>query len=272
MKNFIILITLLFLFGCTKIVTEVNLPKVEPQLVLYSFLSPEDSEIQAFVGMSNPVFNNQNLEPIIVQNAIVTINDENNNADTLVFNIEKFLYTLNQTKYTIKEGKTYKLTVYYDNKVVFAETKIPDNLINIKSIEVVKTGNSSSSDLPYAKLYVNWNDKTGEVNYYRVFNKFSNTNSQYGISDNFYTDINAGDGATFTSNSDIYGNWSGSANIEVDTYLLNTDIHYYQYHSRRVGYIGDGPFSEPFQQYSNVNGGLGCVGSFRKHLVATQID
>jgi hypothetical protein len=72
------------------------------------------------------------------------------------------------------------------------------------------------------------------------------------------------DGQVISDKYEYYEYDFGGNNTGFNVYLLNTDIHYYEYHKRRLNYYGDDFFSEPVQQYSNVIGGLGVVCSYRK--------
>ena len=46
--------------------------------------------------------------------------------------------------------------------------------------------------------------------------------------------------------------------------LLSVDEHYYKYHDKINNYEYGGPFSEPTILYSNIENGLGVLGSYTK--------
>jgi len=60
------IITLLMLTSCEEIVTNVkNLPKIEPKLVISSFISPQDTFIKVTVSSSTPILGdhaNENID------------------------------------------------------------------------------------------------------------------------------------------------------------------------------------------------------------------
>ena len=88
----------------------------------------------------------------------------------------------------------------------------------------------------------------------------------FSIGDKMFSDTNK-DGEILSDKFEYYDYGFAGNTPTFNAYLVNTDIHYYEYHRRRLNYFGDDPFSEPLQQYSNVKGGLGVVCSFRKTML-----
>lgn len=72
-------------------------------------------------------------------------------------------------------GRTYTLKVEYSDRVLIAETTIPEEITLIDSYDVIR---SSGSDTLY-QLNIRFNDNLKKVNYYKIFTKVSPDDSRY---------------------------------------------------------------------------------------------
>ncbi|MFN4082963.1 MAG: DUF4249 domain-containing protein [Bacteroidia bacterium] len=267
MKNIKLILILLIATACERVVTNVPIPKTEPQLVIFSFLSPEVSIIEVGVSITNPIFNPQSNQSLIVSNADVSIVDENGNSKNIPFDNTTNTYRLDQSLFKIEPGFTYEIIAVYKNYTAKGKTNIPLSKAVIQKNEYIPSG-SRTDNQPTARIKTTWSDIPIEANYYRVVNTgkesfFPDLTDL--CNDKLLNDKN-NDGQQMHSYCDnYYSDYSDNEPYfeKIQTYLLTTDVHYYQYHIRRLNYIGDDPFSEPFQMYTNVKGGLGCVGSYR---------
>ncbi len=264
-----ILFALPFILASCQRVATVDVPITEPKLVLFSFLSPEDKGVEASLTYSVPIFNNNggaNYAPI--PGADLVISDNNGNSKVMPYNSQKLSYYLPQSEFPIVPGLTYTITVNYDGKTLKGTSIIP---LKIQEIEEANFSDESvNSTNKYEKQYlfaVKWKDDLQQRNYYRLniqeFHVYQMDTSYYSVMDEFVNDLNAKDDL-ITISRKYYAYNDTQDTIHFLAYLLNADIHYYEYHRRRVNFQGDDPFSEPAPQYSNVEGGLGVVCSYRK--------
>lgn len=135
----------------------------------------------------------------------------------------------------------------------------------------------ASLDLEYS-LPEELSSVPGQFTEKRVRNRFNfNWDDTIGRND-FQSDANL-DGADFdtpigrvklprplsysSSNGTVYTSYPKSKIVSVTMEVYNTDEHYFKYH-RSVQTRGDSdnPFVEPSLIYTNIEGGLGCFGSY----------
>lgn len=255
--------------ACEKIVTDVEVPKIESQVVVFSFLSPEDKWIKVEVSKSKPVFT-RTVNVGAVKNASVTITNDGGQSATIPFVDSLSAYVLPTILFSVEPGRVYTVEVMVDGKKVSGSCTIPNDTIGLGELTYKKLGEPSIGfGGPYFKYAYKWMDPAGAQNFYRlaiekqysyIFNLDTFVTTQE-VCSSIWTDENK-QGSQLAGVCDDYNYSSDKTTVKV--YLLNTDVHYYEYHRRRLNYFGDDPFSEPFQQYNSVNGGLGVVGAFRR--------
>lgn len=269
-KYIIAILSSLTLFACER-PADVEVPNSDPKPVVFAFLSPEDSVIKVSVTLSNPIFTTkpQDNNIKVVADARVTIENEEGKKVPLNFNFFSTGYTINQSEFKIEPGKKYKVNVSFEKYNVYGETTIPNNPININTIEAIEMGKDEFDNVKYA-FYTRWIDEPMQSNYYRVVVESKSAWGQWDTMYNYMYDAMqsdlSNDGKELFIRTELYyyEGMLGQKNY-LDVNLLNTDYHYYEYHKRRLNYFGDDPFSEPIPMYTNIKGGgLGVVGSYRK--------
>lgn len=267
---FLSMIVLMIVSCEPKIVTDVEVPNVPAKLVLFGFLSPDDSGIEVEVSMSAPIFGSSiNSGDLTVSNANVQISNGTLSVN-IPFNTVTQMYQVSQSLFPIVAGQTYTITASANGLSVKGSTTIPKNIIYSDKANVKLITNSATYEEQYIFTF-SWKDEPAVKNYYRVhfekpYENWGGDSAAYSLGDGMFKDENK-DG-TIISGQFEHTNYSGAGLPQIFyLYLLNTDINYYEYHRRRLVYFGDDPFSEPFQQYSNVEGGLGVVSSFRKSRI-----
>lgn len=269
---FILIPMMLLILSCDREVQDITPPEIQPELVVFSFLSPEDSMVKVEVSMSKPVYgyNRRQGNNPFVNDAVVTIKNDGGFSATLTYVDTAEAYFISRALYPIEAGRTYTVSASARGKTAYGSCTVPKDTVPLTEITYEKRTDIDGSY--YVYLY-KWQDQPGYTNYYR-----SSIESQYtyvdffgdtlhystDICSNVYADENR-NGQQLSGTCDGYDPYYGSdtSTFPVDFYLLNTDVHYYEYHKRRLNYYGDDPFSEPFQQYSNVTGGLGVVSAYR---------
>ncbi|MCF8299222.1 MAG: DUF4249 domain-containing protein [Saprospiraceae bacterium] len=275
-KKYIPILTLIILVltSCEKTVTNVDLPEIEPKLVVQSFISPQDKEIKVYVSESKPVFgesNNNSYEFPPISNASVIISD-GTNTKTLVFNSSKGYYFISATNFAIVAGGTYTLNVSTPNGMKSdASCTVPTNhptTFEITSIEY-DVNNQKGQNV----VKTRFKDIAGEDNYYRIFayNKFANAPgdtiyeqlySEYG--EELFSDNNQGE---WISHQFYF--YEGKVNkLQFD--ILNVDEHYYKYHKSVFNSDFESPFSEAVLVYSNINNGLGVFCAYNG--ISVEVD
>lgn len=239
------------------------------------------------------------------EKATVTISNGQVSA-TLPYDTENELYALPASKFPIKAGGTYTLTATDGKRTASASCTVPEEQVSIKKYSLDMTisvffGNRDTT----VTISFLWDDLPGKTNYYRVnayelieystvrvdtselytvesrksatsyFNwRGNNTQSVY------QSDMNL-DGTTFSSpkgrkSVDNLANYGQDANSVkpsrkaeskgIYLQLLNTDVHYYEFHNSFRQQRGDTPFTEPSLVYTNVKGGLGVFAAYNQSV------
>ncbi|MGB3947671.1 MAG: DUF4249 domain-containing protein [Bacteroidia bacterium] len=274
MKYYIKLIALSLIIGLTACEkdADVKLPAVESKLVVSSFISPTDTLIKVSVTLSQPLYNNSNSNDYsAISNATVQIND-GINFQTLAYNDTGNYYFVSTTLFPLSVGATYYLTVTTpDGKNVNASTSIPNsNQTLTYSAEPIV-----DPDNPNRYFFTTeWNDPSGSENYYRIvyYDKYyydgSIDTSYYSMYSNNISDKDK-DGSTITETFEIYASSSNTGNnANGELQLIHASKEYYLYHSKLSDVVySNGPFSEPIQMYSNINGGYGVFAGYNPYTL-----
>ena len=257
--------------SCEELVESVDLPQVEPVLVVQSFISPQDSFILVSVSESMPVLGTvSSFEQVnYIDDATVTIYDGEGHSKVVPFSGISGKYALPATMFEVVAGQTYYLEVTdKQGRQVKSHCTVPAYANETLAI----TGFDTVGDGDFKDIYVKYQftDTPGDQNYYRVaVNGTAIDESGTGlitfpISDYYegqiyITDKNQ-DGKTFLFRQHIYEDYL----VSVTFLLLHTDRHYYDYHKSVSGFIGDDPFSEPVLIYTNIEGGLGVFAAYNQ--------
>jgi hypothetical protein len=265
---FAALLLLSFFSSCERD-ANVDLPEIDPKLVLVSFITPQDTLITATLTRSQPIF--QAYDPNAnqpVSNAVITMSG-NSGSVQLLYNATLEKYTAPIAALPIVAGATYTLTATTPSgESVEAQTTVPVNN-GISGFSV--TINDSLIEYPFSvqlstQLTFVMNDFPAEENYYRFFSAIvirdtltNDTNSVRFMSQ-LFSDNNQ-DGQSIQSI--LQGTWSeydptGSRKVVgYDFWMFNANLDYFRYHKSLYNYAGDDPFSEPVLIYTNVKNGLG---------------
>lgn len=261
------LLGLIALSSCEDYV-DIEIPQQEKRIVAYSFISPQDTMIQVFVGNSLPLFaNSQHFQfEFELTNAIVRLTDGNNEI-VIPYNDQTFNFEYSTNDYPIVPGETYTLTIEASGyKTITAQTTVPIQTPQFESAELVLLQEGSANGFEPQNRYaidMKWNDIAGTDNYYSVnifstYGEFTNTDARY-----YYTDKDA-DGTTLSRRAETYSYYylEGGTEPSFRVYLLNVNKDYYLYHRSIQNITYGDPFSEPTLTYTNFENGLGCFGAF----------
>lgn len=276
--------------SCEQDATNVDIPVIEPKLVVQCFVSPQEEYIRVFVSMSNPVYNNNNnVNEKWVRDADVKISDGITTKQVVFEPLSDTHYELSATQMPIVAGKTYTLMVNTkDGHSAKATCTVPYHSdtasLTYKWDTTANRDNNIGQITRTVRLNMDWKDIAGGSNYYRagalVRRVQSNSSSgeslqmMYGPT---YSDLQTDkgkDGQKMVMNDlsaevvEQFGGVVGGFSyrpVGIRMFILSCDENYYKYHKTAVNNGGD-PFSEPTLVYSNIQGGLGCFGAFNEYI------
>ncbi|MBS9766809.1 MAG: DUF4249 domain-containing protein [Flavobacteriaceae bacterium] len=287
MKNFktLFLVFVIFLTSCEDFfITEIEPPKeaVERQLVVHSYLSPNNDEIEVSVKYSKPIFSNNDedkkdkiyTEDEQIKGAKVLITNESTGQKaTVPFDALKRKYVLKIGKFPLKEKETYKLNVSFDGKNVEAFSTIPEKIdTEIRNIKLKKIENRYE-DYKLETSF-DFDDKAGQENYYIAFAKVKyliknkNPRIDHGEKEYYeyialFTDANSDGKTIHTKIVDYMYSSRDIKSVEVSVLSLNKETYDYLKTVKMQIDNNDGnPFKEPTIIVSNIKGGLGVFGAY----------
>ena len=286
-------------FGsCTNLRNEVDpsLLGVQPtQLVVSSFLSPQDTILAVKVTRSNTVVGDsisllQTGNTVI--DATVTLSDGSksvvlpyNNRSTGDTTRNQTYYSINAKLLPIVVGRTYTLTVAATNGQRATSTCTIPAAVPPTVIDTIRVNQRPA-------IRVSWQDPAGQANYYQVNGIFRSIlasckacqNESYSTlsfdDDNRGLFSDAGlDGTvipsgrallTFNSASSSFSQYR-TASVTID--LMSIDQNYYQFQEAviRQRRSRNNPFAEPVLIPSNIQGGLGCFGGYNNATMTLRL-
>lgn len=274
MKRFILYIQIFIvpaiLASCDTMVTNVKVPDVEPQLIVYSFLSPENQNIVVEVRRTMPIFKGSREGNDTVTNATVRIIQGGNQQ--LIPYTSKGQYRLPQSSFPLVPGLTYRIEVSTpQGERVTGTTTIPTSIVAIDSVNLSTQRGPFGFDLDL--LQIRWIDNPAEKNYYQLYSAYTSASEDTFLNiPSFVSEIDNQVLSDELSRNNIMsatvqtslGLSAGDTTL-VDVVLAHTDEAYYRYHTLRLNYSGNNPFSEPTIMFNNVTGGVGVVASYRMY-------
>lgn len=264
MRLYSLFLALIVLSACESTVTNVTPPKVDPELVVFGFISPDADSILVEVRMTTPVFVGGNLDNDRVTDATVRLSSSGNSV-TLPYT-ENGRYVIPQSLFLLTPGASYTLEVTTPRgHRATAITQIPVSSPAIDSVQEYEVPLGFGN---YASMYrVFWQDSPVEANFYRLMSREAQANSlgdtSYFIIDNSLLTDESKNGLQLSGSVEFYSFEGDSSANTRDILLLTTDQPYYRYHLRRLNYTGNNPFEEPLPMYDNIDGGVGCFSSYR---------
>lgn len=176
------LFLLLVLTSCVETVSPDLLTKVDSQLTMFSFISPQDTIIRVKVSQTSPILSDYSYGGggFMVSNgdttrfgdairkAKVTLSDGQAEI-ALPYQEEDQLYAIPASRFPIRAGKTYKLTVTDGKRTITASCIVPTEQVPIEkySFDTTVTKRFGRTDTTLITSFT-WNDVPGKASYYRV--------------------------------------------------------------------------------------------------------
>lgn len=290
------LISMALLTACDSLVKEVDpsrTPSTESQFVVNAYISPQDTVLAVLVTRSRPVFGpSANIDPQTVSNVAVTLSDGSRSVP-LPFSEKDGFHRADARLLPIGAGQTYTLTVTAPGgERLTARTTVPQP-VPLEEVKLDSTENTNRFGPGGYSFFLQafWRDAPGVKNYYRLAGNLFYTQryttgqppreqsvnnvTSFGFGNGgLVTDENR-DGTRISSRRQQIYLPSMSVNGQPPTfpspvsyiiYLLNVDENYYRYHesAERQDNVNDNPFAEPVLVQGNIEGGLGCFGSYNR--------
>ncbi|MBN8822932.1 MULTISPECIES: DUF4249 domain-containing protein [unclassified Spirosoma] len=277
------------LFSCNSMREEVvpeELTSQSTKLVVDCFISPQDSLLTAKVSRSRPILDDQSAKTVDISDATVLLSDGSNSVK-LVYNAQQGVYSIKPQKLVVREGGTYTLTVSTpDGKQVLATTTVP-KAVALKSMQVDSSLQAGAVQKDF-RVIGNW--QAGADTYFRV--KGSYRGIRYGAPANasfenpqvipFLMATNSlglvecpAKAASLLASASL-GDGSFKklyCSTQITMNLLHVDAAYYAYHVAldQQLQVSSNPFAEPVTLPTNIQGGLGCFGSYNQTTLSTVI-
>ncbi len=292
---FLVALMILIFTGCEDFflseAENVDIPGSEPQLVVNSFISPQDSLIKVYVHRSIPHTIASDEVPPVNGNADVYIAPAGGEFIQLSYDYNLKAFTVSATVFPVEAGNYYQLKVEsFGGEMVEAECFVPEYGVENVAFEDVRIINDNWGGM---EMLLGWTvkpSKTNEINYFRTggfvrsyqVNNYGNNDTVFVGSqelwlergNEFFTDE---EGALYNFKGEFYGWWNfnGSSGQNetyqtidsVFVFVLQTDFPYYRFHQSVEDYFyygDDFPFAESVHIYSNIVGGLGAFGGYNK--------
>ncbi len=265
MRLLFIAILAIVVSACESTVTNVTPPDVDPELVVFSFISPESDSILVEVRMTTPVFKGGDLNEDRVSDATVTLATSGSSVVLPYTNNGRYVLAADQ--FSITPGTSYILTVTTPRgHRAQATTTVPVNLPVIDSVSEFSQPIGFGEFVELIRVY--WQDASNEQNNYRLVSRSVSPSSQggdtsYFIMANALLTDESKNGLQMSATVENYYTLVDSTENLKDVLLLNTDVNYHKYHVKRINYTGSNPFEEPLPMHDNIDGGVGCFSSYR---------
>jgi len=287
---------LLLLAGCEDFfiseATNVDIPGSEPQLVVYSFISPRDTMIRVTVNRSLPNTMDPRNVPLVNGEAHVLMAKKGEAFTQLSYDENLMAFVINADDFAVEAGNEYTLKVEaFTGETVEAECFVPGFEIDTVILhDPVQT----SDQYEQFKTVYQWEVHpvpSSQVRYFRsgTFNStWGNYDNQQQLSllmvmplsldkgQEYFTHTNESapvfQATTWSypyegGGSTDYGNFNRVDSVFA--YVMQTDYHYYQFHKSVENYYNSDDgfiFSEAVYIYSNIKGGLGVFAGYNQRV------
>ncbi|MFW5707477.1 MAG: DUF4249 family protein [Bacteroidota bacterium] len=279
----------------------IDIPGSEPQLAVFSFISPQDSLIKVYAEWSRPYSQHPSQDETLGGDADVYIAKKGEDFVPLTWDSELKAFTVLGSVFPVEAGFEYVLKVESHTGVqVEAECFVPGFEVAGVEIGQPEIGNDEYGDrvIRYDWLVAAPGD--GKERYFRsattlysCTNWNNNPDEPYCYNNPIWLERgnelfqdDTGDSYAFRAEYwgyfDMGGDNPGNPNDLEQTdsifvHVLQTDYNYYRFHQSVENYYyhdDDFPFSEAVHIYSNVDGGLGTFGGFNgmKYLVIASVQ
>lgn len=252
------------LSSCESMVTDVQLPKVDPVLAVYGFISPDEPEINIRVGRSLPIYSRPIAGSDTVSDAVVMLYCEGRSI-RVPYRGSSW-YSVPSGAFPLPPGAICSLEVTTPRgERITAETLIPSQSASVIRYEIGQIQDPFGFNEDFVQVF--WDDLPGSDDYYHLIAReesiFSGDTSNY-VQSNQVVDTRDARNGQFSARIPVYlFNGNRGDSLKLDVGLATTGRDYYRYHFLRLNYFGDNPFAEPTVMHRNVVGGEGVFAAYR---------
>ncbi|MBW6480388.1 MAG: DUF4249 domain-containing protein [Bacteroidales bacterium] len=285
---------LLLLAGCEDFfiseATNVDIPGSEPQLVVYSFISPRDTMIRVKVYRSLPNTMDPRNVPPVNGEAHVHMAKKGEAFTQLSYDENLMAFVINANDFAVEAGNEYTLRVEsFMGESVEAECFVPGF-----EIDTVILADPVQTTYQYEEIKTSfvWEVQpapSSQVRYFRsgaYISTWGNYENQQQLILMSVMPLSIDTGQEYFTHTDesarvFKGSTWGYLNLgggsidygnfnridSVFAYVMQTDYHYYQFHKSVENYYNSDDgfiFSEAVYIYSNIKGGLGVFGGYNQ--------
>ena len=285
------------LSACTstfvQVIDPASVPRQDTELVIHCYISPQDTVLTAIVGQSRTVLGEPAKKRTgSTPDATVTLSNGSRSIELRYDDSQKVpLHRVSARTFPILAGKTYTLKARLSTGETATATCTVPAPVPIAAVRIDSLPDLTDADGRDYYVNFSWRDPARIANFYRVAgdSEYGTTRTetvkgqpvtvairavdQVSFEDRLpcLTDQNQ-NGRSMVSLSGrlpfVYsaGKIQARSPVLVNAYLLNVDVHYYQYHKslERAMRAEGNPFAEPALITSNVRGGLGCFGAYNR--------
>lgn len=270
----------------------VDIPGSEPQLVVNSYISPQDSLIRVYVHRSTPhVMGYGEVSPVN-ENADVYMAPKGGEFTKLSYDYNLRAFTISVTEFAVAPGQYYQLKVETpEGEFVEAECFVPEHGVEHVSFVDLRVVYDNWGGM---EILIGWSvkpQKTAETNYFRTggyvrsyqIRNYGDDNDTLFLGsrtlwldrgNEFFSDSEGnrynfrGEHYSFIDIDGSIGENEAYQYIDsVFVWVLHTDFPYYRFHQSVENYFAyddDFPFAESVHIYSNIEGGLGTFGGYNR--------
>lgn len=278
-SSFVILLLCALLVSC---VSDAKLKYKHPvKLVVFAAISPDDTITDIKVRYNAPLGSTISWNsPNVYSTAKVKIMSEG--AEYIVpFDANRNSYRLRHSLFEIKPGATYSLVVDDQNGlVVTSETKVPLDTVRNITVEFDSILDLNSDGEKRLAADMSW-DKLNGVNFYK-YDITDTSNSYYSYSFNSYyeqvehaqlsDEDQQGSSRTKTGfrylmlSSNMLDEAVNARRLNASVYTINEELYrYFNYVAKQDD--DDLFIQDPYTVYTNIKGGLGVFGAYRKNAI-----
>lgn len=299
MNKYIIILSLIIITmaSCQKDATNVKLPPAKIQLVVQSFISPQDTLIRVYVSESAPIFGHKQQNNWGMINSLPDAKVEithNSIVYNLVFDANEQAYIIDTLQLKIIAGETYNIKVSRGAEIVTATCTVPAPLpfdLSLDKIELKAEIDPQTKDTlnMFYRLATSFTDLNTPTDYYRlhissnsqvweylydgqgnIVDSVLNDHENYAYFENSEQELVSDEeyqNKRVLQNSTIYLNDRHSGQIVSSTItfgMMHTDVNYYKYHTSAEAHLRNqgNPFAEPSLVFTNIQGGLGIFAAY----------
>jgi hypothetical protein len=279
-NSIFLIFSLIGLSSCEKEL-DTSFVETQKQLVVQGFICPQDTLVQITLAVNRVLGEKIYNTYLPITSAKVIISDNQKNIQLSLLKPTKAdslgkwsRYGVSSKNFMIESGKTYKLSVSYNNLPnIYAECTVPKVVVDEKNINT-ELGSEVYNGETYKNLNVSWKDFDSDNNYYS-WSVVSNVNVEqngkslwYGYRySTYYQADTYQDGQMIVGQSKIR---IGGSNVPytnksyLDIYLCHTDKTYFDYNISilRQQENKGAAISEPIAVRGNIEGGLGVFAAY----------